>query len=132
MASILKNASLLLLASGIAAGTSHAALTWPDWPDAVNAEFKAVPLVTRTPGMAAEPMKMAFDLLASKTEDAKGKVDVYFTERLGNVRKYDSKTGNVITLAKIPLNINLVESSDGVLGIALDPEFKTNHHVYIY
>jgi cytochrome c len=132
MASILKNASLLLLASGIAAGTSHAVLTWPDCKDVANADFKAVPLVTRATDMAAEPMKMAFDLLAAKTEDAKGRVDVYFTERLGNVRKYDSKTSKVITLAKIPLNINSVESSDGVLGIALDPAFKTNHYVYIY
>src|SRR6187549_1760898 len=120
MASIFKNASLLLLASGIAAGTSHAVLSWPDCKDAANAEFKAVPLVTRATNMAAEPMKMAFDLLADKGEDAKGKVDVYFTERLGNVRKYDSKTGTVITLAKIPLNI-VSSSSDGVMGIALDP-----------
>lgn len=131
MASILKNASLFLLASGIVAGTSHAVLSWPDCKDVANADFKAVPLVTRATDLAAEPMKMAFDLLAAKTEDAKGKVDVYFTERLGNVRKYDSKTGTVITLAKIPLNISTA-SSDGVLGIALDPAFKSNHYVYIY
>jgi glucose/arabinose dehydrogenase len=77
-------------------------------------------------------MKMAFDLLAAKTEDAKGKVDVYFTERLGKVRKFDSKTSTVLTLASIPLNIDVANSSDGVLGIALDPAFKTNNYVYIY
>jgi cytochrome c len=132
MASILKNASLFLLASGIAAGTSHAVLSWPDCEDVANADFKAVPLVTRATDLAAEPMKMAFDLLAADTEDAKGRVDVYFTERLGNVRKYDSRTGTVITLAKIPLNINAAQSSEGVLGIALDPAFKANHYVYIY
>ena len=130
MASLFKNASLLLLASGLAAGTSHAVLSWPGCTDAVNGEFKAVQLTT-TAQKVTEPMKMAFDLLADKSEDAKGKVDVYFTERMGNVRKYDSKTGTVITLAKIPLNI-LSTSSDGVMGIALDPAFKTNHYVYIY
>lgn len=130
MASISKNAFMLLLASGFVAGSAHAVLSWPDCKDVANADFKAVPLVTQT-HKATEPMKMAFDLLAGKGEDAKGKVDVYFTERLGNVRKYDSKTGTVITLAKIPLNI-VSTSSDGVMGIALDPAFKTNHYVYIY
>jgi cytochrome c len=132
MASTFKHASLVLLAAGFAAGTAHAVLTWPNCKDVANTDFKAVPLVTRAANVAAEPMKMAFDLLAAKTEDAKGKVDVYFTERLGNVRKFDSKTSTVITLGKIPLNIDAVNSSDGVLGIALDPAFKTNHNVFIY
>jgi cytochrome c len=121
-----------LLALLPAARSAHAALTWPTCPELTTADFKAVPLATRAIDGTSETMKMAFDLLAQPTEDAKGKVDVYFTERLGKVRKFDSKTGKVITLATIPLNVNAAGSSDGVMGIALDPRFKTNHLVYLY
>ncbi|MDB5106543.1 MAG: hypothetical protein JWP91_4232 [Fibrobacteres bacterium] len=131
MASKSKYASLSILALGFAVST-HAALTWPGCTDVANTEFKAVPIATRTTDTTAEPMKMAFDLLASNTEDAKGKVDVYFTERLGKIRKFDSKTSKVITLAKITLNIDIANSSDGVLGIALDPAFKSNNFLYVY
>jgi glucose/arabinose dehydrogenase len=132
MSTIKRSASIAFVAAGLAATGSHAVLTWPGCKDIANTDFKAVPIVTRAGHTAAEPMKMAFDLLASKNEDAKGKVDVYFTERLGKVRKFDSKTGTVITLATIPLNIDVANSSDGVLGIALDPAFKANNNVYIY
>ncbi len=131
MAAIFKNAPLVFLAAGLASSTVHA-LKWDGCTDVVNTEFKLVPLATHTGDTTSETMKMAFDLLASKTEDAKGKVDVYFTERLGKVRKYDSKTGKVLTIAKIPLNVNAAESSDGVMGIALDPGFKTNNYIYLY
>ncbi len=127
-----KSTSLLLAAVALATTASHAVLSWPGCSDIANSEFKVVPLGNRATDMLEEPMKMAFDLLASPTEDAKGKVDVYFTERLGNIRKYDSKTAKVITLGKLTLNIDVVNSSDGALGIALDPDFKTNHYVYIY
>ena len=132
MASIKNTAILAMLAAGCSASLAHAALTWPGCKDVANTDFKAVPIVTRAGDTAAEPMKMAFDLLAAKTEDAKGKVDVYFTERLGKIRKWDSKLGKVLTLAKIPLNIDEANSSDGVLGIALDPAFKTNNYLYVY
>jgi glucose/arabinose dehydrogenase len=132
MPSIKKSASLVFAAVALATTASHAVLSWPGCTDVANTEFKVVPIVSRTPDMANEPMKMAFDLLAAPTEDAKGKVDVYFTERLGNIRKYDSKTAKVITLGTLTLNIDVLNSSDGALGIALDPAFKSNHHLYIY
>ncbi|HKP95241.1 MAG TPA: PQQ-dependent sugar dehydrogenase [Fibrobacteria bacterium] len=127
-----KTAAFAFLAAGLAATASHAAFTWENCKDIAATDFNVVPIATRETDQAAEPMKMAFDLLAAPGEDAKGKVDVYFTERLGKVRKFDSKTGRVITLATFTLNINQSVSSDGVLGIALDPAFKSNHQVYIY
>ena len=114
------------------APSTQAALTWPGCKDVANTDFKATNLATRAADTVAEPMKMAFDLLAAPGEDAKGKVDVYFTERLGKVRKFDSKLSKVLTLATIPLDIDEANSSDGVLGIALDPAFKTNHQVFLY
>ena len=132
MASTSKNVSLVIVAVGMVAGAAHAILTWPGCKDIANTDFKAVVISNRSTDITAEPMKLAFDLLAAPTEDAKGKVDVYFTERLGNVRKFDSKLGKVITLGKITVKVDVVNSSDGVLGIALDPAFKTNHHVYLF
>ncbi|MEO7425273.1 MAG: PQQ-dependent sugar dehydrogenase [Fibrobacteria bacterium] len=123
---------IAMLMAAVTALPSRAILTWPNCAEVTNANFTAVTLSNRGTDMTAEPMKMAFDLLAAKTEDAKGKVDVYFTERLGKVRKFDSKTGKVLTLATISLKIDAGTSSDGVHGIALDPGFKTNHFVYIY
>jgi cytochrome c len=121
-----------LITAAAAAVPGHAVLKWDGCQDMLATEFKTTEIATRTKDDVNEPMKLAFDLLASPSEDAKGKVDVYFTERLGRVRKFDSKTSAVLTLATIPLTINAGGSSDGVLGIALDPAFKTNHQVFIY
>jgi glucose/arabinose dehydrogenase len=111
---------------------ARAALKWQGCGDLADAQFELADIATRAKDMVSEPMKMAFDLLASPSQDAKGMVDVYFTERLGRVRKFDSKTGTVSTLASIPLQIDAGNSSDGVMGIALDPGFKSNHRLYLY
>jgi glucose/arabinose dehydrogenase len=122
----------IIFSAACAASLSHAVLKWDGCADLAATDFKSTDIATRTKDDVNEPMKLAFDLLAAPGEDAKGKVDVYFTERLGRVRKFDSKTNTVMTLATIPLNINAANSSDGVLGIALDPAFKTNNQVYLY
>jgi cytochrome c len=129
---MMKKTTLMMMTFGWAATASHAVLTWPNCKDVANGDFTQTILASHTADEVEEPMKMAFDLLAPKGEEAKGKVDVYFTERLGKVRKFDSKTGKVLTLATIPLDIDAGGSSDGVLGIALDPAFKTTHNLYVY
>jgi glucose/arabinose dehydrogenase len=111
---------------------SFAALKWQGCADLADADFKATDIATRARDDVSEPMKMAFDLVAGPGEDAKGKVDVYFTERLGRVRKFDSRTGTVATLGTLPLNVDAGNSSDGLMGIALDPAFKSNHQLYLY
>jgi hypothetical protein len=91
-----------------------------------------------------EPDKMAFDM------DADGNTDIYFTEiRPGNIKKYSAKTKTVKTLVKLPnwgggtSNYQTVSNGsagvdqpgnveEGVTGIALDPNFKTNGWVYIH
>ncbi|MBW8886879.1 MAG: PQQ-dependent sugar dehydrogenase [Fibrobacteres bacterium] len=121
----------IFLAVGLAAYPAHSALTWTGCSDLTDADFKVTTLVSRSADTIDEPMKMAFDLLAQPGEDAKGKVDVYFTERFGKLRKFDSQTGKVLTLGKFNLTID-GSSSDGLMGIALDPAFKSNHWVYLY
>ena len=120
----------MMLALGSLATSAHSALTWSGCSDLTDADFKVTTLVSHSDTIA-EPMKMAFDLLAGPGEDAKGKVDVYFTERYGKLRKFDSQTGKVLTLGTFRLTID-GSSSEGLMGIALDPSFKTNHWVYLY
>jgi glucose/arabinose dehydrogenase len=115
----------------------NAVPTWDGCPAVADSEIVIDTLVANKKDALIEPMKMAFDLVAGPNEDAKDKVDIYFTQRLGEVRKYDSKQKKVVTLAKFPLlykTTSLVTGavSDGVLGIALDPAFKTNHRLYLY
>ena len=126
-----KNLVYLILVAGGIIQNSNAALTWPGCTDATDAQFKVTTLVNRTTHQIDEPMKMAFDLVAGPGEDAKDKVDIYFTERMGKVRKFDAKQNKVITLGTLDVNPG-ASSSDGVLGIALDPAFKTNRFVYLY
>ncbi|MDB5047807.1 MAG: hypothetical protein JWO30_878 [Fibrobacteres bacterium] len=121
----------LLLAAACLAPSATFALGWPGCADVTDADFKVTPIATRAVDKVNEPMKMAFDLLAGPGEDAKDKVDVYFTERNGLLRKFDSKQKKVVTLATFNL-VTAGQTSDGLLGIALDPAFKSNHWLYLY
>ncbi|MDB5051080.1 MAG: hypothetical protein JWO30_4151, partial [Fibrobacteres bacterium] len=122
---------IILFTIGCAITVAHSALTWPGCKDLTDADFSVTTLVSRSVDKIAEPMKMAFDLLAKPGEDAKGKVDVYFTERYGNLRKYDSRQNKVLTLGTVVTTVG-GGTSDGLLGIALDPAFKSNHWLYLY
>jgi glucose/arabinose dehydrogenase len=129
--------SLLVSLAAVWATESHAAPKWDGCTDVTDGEIVVDTIATKLKDAVIEPMKMAFDLVAAQGEDAKDKVDVYFTQRLGEVRRFDSKQKRVITLAKFPLlykttSLTNGSVSDGVLGIALDPAFKTNHKLYLY
>src|SRR6185295_2951705 len=102
-------------------------------PDLKDDDFRAVRIAGK-PDTVAEPLKMAFDLVAAPGEDASGKVDVYFVERYGKIRKYDARKNKVLTIGKLSPNMsgNGGVNSDGVIGIAVDPNFKTNHWLYLW
>jgi PKD repeat protein/glucose/arabinose dehydrogenase/type 1 glutamine amidotransferase len=55
---------------------------------------------------------------------------VFFTELVrGQVRAYDPATGSV----KTALTLDVYSGGeDGLLGIAVDPDFATNHFLYVY
>ena len=113
--------------------------TYKDCPDVTDADFKIETLIQRSvapdPDLA-EPDKLAFDM------DAQGNVDLYFTEiRPGNIKHYNSRTKTVSILATLPVwtgpyyakdNNRGQNIEEGVTGIALDPNFKTNGYVYIH
>jgi cytochrome c len=100
-----------------------AAAPYPGCDNPTDADFRMVTLTTRATGGLYEPLKMSLDMT-----DA-GKVDVYFVEKGGNLRKYDGATQAVSTLGK--LNV-LVKDEYGLMGIVLDPKFKTNRNLYLF
>jgi glucose/arabinose dehydrogenase len=124
-------------------------LTYPDCPNMQSSDFAAVQLVRRGSGgtldsATNEPLKMALDM------NAQGKVDVYFVQRYGMIRKYDGTTQTTVTLGNLGFgqgtsltdstqicfgcasNGSNFNSSEGLMGIALDPSFKTNGWIYLY
>ncbi|AHM60579.1 cytochrome c class I [Flammeovirgaceae bacterium 311] len=64
---------------------------------------------------------------------------VLFIERKGNVKLYDPATEQTTIAARIPVNTKYLpkdgkqkEAEDGLLGLALDPNFQQNNWVYLY
>jgi cytochrome c len=64
---------------------------------------------------------------------------ILFIERHGAVRLYNTKTKKLKTIATIPVSTKYKdlegkesEGEDGLLGLNKDPNFATNHWVYLY
>lgn len=64
---------------------------------------------------------------------------VLFVERKGAVKLYDPKEKKTTVIAKIPVSTkyrykdgNQSEAEDGLLGLALDPNFSKNNWIYLY
>ncbi len=54
---------------------------------------------------------------------------VYWVERYGSLHRYDPATGRTAPVARLDV---FAGNNDGLLGIALDPGFDTNGHLYLY
>ena len=75
--------------------------------------------VTLTPeGALDEPMM--FQVLENGT--------VIIIERKGGVKKFDPVSGTVSLIARIPV---FTGNEQGLIGIAVDPGFETNHWIYL-
>ena len=64
---------------------------------------------------------------------------ILFIERHGAVRLYNTKTKQLKTIATIPVSTKykdpdgqVSEGEDGLLGLNKDPNFATNHWIYLY
>jgi cytochrome c len=64
---------------------------------------------------------------------------VLFIERKGKLKLYDPAAGKTKVIAEIPVSTKYTardgkqsEAEDGLLGITLDPNFETNHWLYLY
>jgi glucose/arabinose dehydrogenase len=111
----------------VLASSTFSAPSYPKFSgceDLTDANFTVTTLVSNaTNPETSEPLKMAFDM------DAVGNVDVYFVQRFGLLRKYKASTKSMVNLGKFTVPTG---SSDGLIGIALDPLFKTNRWIYLY
>ncbi|MDB5047401.1 MAG: hypothetical protein JWO30_472 [Fibrobacteres bacterium] len=132
MQATLKNGftSALLLGCALSAPRVSAAFSYPGCPDVAATDFEMQTLVANANDkLTEEPMKMAFDM------DASGNVSVYFTQRQGLLRKYDPIKKSVVEIANLNKYPGFPTSfsggSDGLLGIATDPAFKSNHWLYL-
>ena len=54
---------------------------------------------------------------------------VIFIERRGNIKLYDPKTGLTSVAYKLPV---YSEEEDGLMGMAIDPNYARNHWIYLY
>ncbi|HEX8549602.1 MAG TPA: ThuA domain-containing protein [Cytophagaceae bacterium] len=54
---------------------------------------------------------------------------IFYVERRGNIRLYNPITGSNKVVGKIPV---YTEHEDGLLGIALDPDFENNNRLYVF
>ncbi len=54
---------------------------------------------------------------------------VFYVELAGTVKLYDPETGSVQVAGQIPVHRG---NENGLLGIALDPDFETNQWVYLF
>ncbi len=64
---------------------------------------------------------------------------ILFIERHGAVKLYNTKTKQLKTIATIPVSTKytdkegkVTEAEDGLLGLNKDPNFATNHWIYLY
>ena len=71
-----------------------------------------------------EPMELAV------SDDGRGNAGrVFFTERSGNLSVYDTRTNAYKVMHKFAVS---TKQGFGVQGITLDPNFSTNHWLYVY
>lgn len=64
---------------------------------------------------------------------------VLFVERKGALKQYNPTTGEIKTLATIPVNTKYTnakgvkrEAEEGLMGLIHDPNFEQNHWIYMY
>jgi cytochrome c len=114
---------LLTVAGFLAVYSPVSAAPYPGCAAPTDNDFRMTTLVTQTTANLQEPLRMDFDMSAA------GDVDIYFVEKAGNVRKYDALSKTVSTLGKVPVRTT---GEHGLVGIALDPGFKTNKRLFLY
>jgi len=108
-------------------GPAPRAAAAPD-PTKKPDDNRFTPVVLVPPGELDEPM--AFEV----AKDGK----VYIIERKGAFKVFDPATKTTRLIAEIPVNTKYTnaagvarEAEEGLVGLTLDPDFETNHRVYM-
>jgi cytochrome c len=121
------------LATGLALGQTF---TYPDCPNLAASDFQSTELAAGK-GLQ-EPV--AFDLQAewNAAGDSVTQINIFFTERLGKVKFYNGATQTVTEAGTIPVlaNTPLVccggADDNGLMGIAVDPDYRVNRWIYLW
>ncbi len=112
----------------------RAQFTYPGCDDLKAADFKATELFNRhgTSALAGdetieEPVQ--FDFHTVKAAGKVSQVDIYFVQRTGGVKFYDGAAKKVSDVG----HINVLGAGDnGLMGIALNPDFDKNKWIYLW
>ncbi len=117
--------SVCLLATCVWIKSSTAYPSYLGCPELTESDFRQEILVSKATNDPSlnEPLEMDFDM------DADMNVDIYFVERYGKLKKYDAKTAEITTLASFNVTTG---NEQGLVGIALDPDFKNNGHIFVF
>lgn len=137
--SIHTKGALAAMAALVLAVPAAAQFTYPGCSDLEPTDFQRTELFSRSGSAGsttvpnlAEPVAMAFN--AVKAGDSVVGADIYFVQREGSFRKYDFTTKTVKQIGFIN-NAEAVEGGNGdngLMGVALDPNFQTNRWVYLW
>ena len=98
--------------------------TYPNCANAVDKDFTVTQVVGRTNDASIDsPVKMDFQL------DAEGNVDIYYVERMGGVKYFNGKAKTVKSIGTIDVK---TDNEDGLVGVALDPDFKNKNRMFVF
>lgn len=78
----------------------------------------------------SEPTRM--DVQVIRNGNSITQINVFFVERLGKVKMYDGAQKKVITLGSIAVWAKGTNNDNGLMGIALDPNFAQNRNVFFW
>lgn len=134
-----RKGAMLALAALTMAVPAVAQYTYPSCTDLQPTDFQRTELFSRngSTGSTAVPdlsEPVAMDFNAVKVGDSVVGADIYFVQRRGSLRKYDFTTKTVKQIGFV----NNAEAAshrsgdNGLMGVALDPNFATNRWIYLW
>ncbi len=123
-----------LLLGVLTTGAAMAQLTYSGCAPLQASDFQATELVNRqgTNGAAADPGLSEPTRMDVQVVNKGGVYDhsnIFYVERLGNVKYYDGVTKKVTLMAKINVWGKI---DNGLMGIVLHPDFDNNHWLYLW
>ncbi len=121
--------------ASLSIGPVNALPSYPGCSDLQAKDFQMTELFNKTAanGVNAfdanlqEPIQMDFH--AVRKAGAIDHIDIFFVERLGKVKHFDGATRQISVAAT--LNV-LGKIDNGLMGLALHPDFDTNHWMFLW